>query len=84
MKKKLPGDTIILHKYTENHDHMLHCSGDTRCDGCDFYFSVWAIFVLLLPKQPEKSKFKKMKKTPGDIIVLHMCTKNNDHMMYSC
>ena len=25
-----------------------------------------------------------MKKTPGDIIVLHMCTKNNDHMMYSC
>ena len=24
-----------------------------------------------------------MKKTPGDIIILHMCIKNHDHMMYS-
>ena len=24
-----------------------------------------------------------MKKTPEDIILLHMTTKNNDHMMYS-
>ena len=24
-----------------------------------------------------------MKKMPGDIITLHMCTKNHDHMMYS-
>ena len=23
-----------------------------------------------------------MKKTPGGIIILHMCTKNYDHMMY--
>ena len=23
-----------------------------------------------------------MKKTPGDIIILHMCTKNYDQMMY--
>ena len=23
-----------------------------------------------------------MKKTPGDIIILHKCTKNNDHMLY--
>ena len=22
-KKKTPGDIIILHKYTKNHDHML-------------------------------------------------------------
>ena len=24
-----------------------------------------------------------MKKTPGGIIILHMYTKNDDHMMYS-
>ena len=24
--KKIPGDIIILHKYTKNHDHMLYCS----------------------------------------------------------
>ena len=23
-----------------------------------------------------------MKKTPGDIIILHMCTKNDDAMIY--
>ena len=23
-----------------------------------------------------------MEKAPGDIIILHMCTKNDDHMMY--
>ena len=25
---------------------------------------------------------KKMEKTPGDIIILHMCTINANHMMY--
>ena len=29
----------------------------------------------------QKSKFWNIKKFAGDII-LHMCTKNNDHMMY--
>ena len=26
--------------------------------------------------------FEKMKKTSGDIIILHKCTKNHDHMLY--
>ena len=26
MKKKTPGDIIILYKYTRNNDHMLYCS----------------------------------------------------------
>ena len=37
-------------------------------------------------KKPEKSKFwknEKKKKFPGDIIILHMCTKNHNHMRYS-
>ena len=25
-----------------------------------------------------------MKKVGGDIIILHMCTKNHNHMMYDC
>ena len=24
--KNTPEDNIILHKYTQNHDHILHCS----------------------------------------------------------
>ena len=34
-------------------------------------------FALLPPQQPEK-----MKKKPGDIIILHKCIKNHDHMLY--
>ena len=33
--KKTPGDIIILHKCTKNHDHMLHCSWDMARDGCN-------------------------------------------------
>ena len=35
------------------------------------------------PNSPKNQNFEKMKKTPGDIIILHMCTKNYDQMMYS-
>ena len=38
---------------------------------------------LLSPNSPKSQNFEKMKKTSGDIIILHMCTKSYDHMMYS-
>ena len=83
--KKTPGDIIILHKYTKNHDHMLYFPCNTTRDRCN-YFSFWAFFALLPLWQPKKSKFskrkKKMKKTLEYIIILHMCTNNYDHMMY--
>ena len=52
-------------------------------DGCNCYFSFWAIFcpLTLPPLQPKKSKLKKKQKKPGDIIILHMCTKNYDQVM---
>ena len=31
---------------------------------------------------PKNQNFKRMKITPGDIIILHMCTENYDQMMY--
>ena len=52
-------------------------------DRCNFYFSFWAIFCPFTPLTAQKIKIKKkMKKSPGDIIILHMCTKNYDQMMY--
>ena len=49
-----------------------------------FHFGLF--FALLPPPTPSNSptnqKKKKKKKTPGNIIILHMCTKNNDQMMY--
>ena len=40
--------------------------------------SFWVIFALLLPLQPRKLKLWKNGNTPGDIILLHICTKNKD------
>ena len=34
------------------------------------------------PNNPKYQNLEKVKKTPGDIITLHMCTINNNHMMY--
>ena len=46
-----------------------------------FHFGVF--FALLPPWQPKKSKFKRNeKKKTGDIIILYMCTKTYDQVMY--
>ena len=45
-----------------------------------FHFGLF--FALLTPNIPENQNLRKMKKTPGDIIILHMHTKNYDQMMY--
>ena len=46
-----------------------------------FHFGLF--LALLLPYQPKKSIKKKMKKTPRNITILHMCNKNYDQMMFS-
>ena len=40
-------------------------------------------FFALYPTNNLKNKnFEKMKKMPADIITLHKCTKNDDHMLH--
>ena len=48
-KMKKTGDIIILHNWTKNHNHMLYCSWAMARDGCNCYFSFWAIFCPLTP-----------------------------------
>ena len=80
--KNTPGDIIILQECTKNHDHMLYSSWDMVCDRCN-YFSLWVIFYTFTLLTAWKIKIKKqVKKTPGDIIIFHKCTKNYDQMMY--
>ena len=52
------------------------------CDGCNCCFWFQAIFCPFTPLTAEKKQIKSEKKTPGDIILLHMSTKNYDQMMY--
>ena len=53
------------------------------CDECNCYFSFWAILYPVTPLTAQKMKIsKKMKKTPGDIIIIHNFTKNYDYRVY--
>ena len=49
-------------------------------------FSFWTIFCPftppLTPYNPENQNFEKIKKTPGDIIILHKCNINDNHIWY--
>ena len=81
--KKKAWRYIILHKCNKNHDHMLYCSWDMALDGCNCYFSYWAIFCHFTSlTSPKNQNIKKMKKTSRDIIILHKCSKSRDHMLY--
>ena len=60
---------------------MMYGSADMECNGQKF-LSFWTIFCPLPPKQPKKLKFEKMKKTPRDIIILHMSNINDNIMIY--
>ena len=62
-RKKGPGDIIISHRCTKNHDNMLHCSWDVEHDRFN-YFSFWAIFCPFTYLTALKIKIKKkMKKS---------------------
>ena len=55
------------------------------------YKAQWMEFFVILghffpfdpPNNPKNQNFEKMKKNPGDVIILHMCTKNHDHLIYA-
>ena len=72
---------FILYTCTKNHDNMMYASWDMKCLR-NFFLSIWAIFCPFTPLMTGKVNFEKMKKTPKNIFILHMCTINYNHMMY--
>ena len=58
---------------------MIYDSWNIRCIKQTF-LSFWDIFCPFTPWQPRKSKCWEIKNIPGDIIILHMCTINDNHM----
>ena len=97
--KKVFGYVIILHMCTKNHDHMMYASWNMDATGiifCHFgpFFALlpqhwpWKLkFEKTLPfdppNNPKNQNFGKMKKMLEDIIILHLCITNDNHMMYS-
>ena len=80
--KKFAGDIIIiLHMCTKNQSY------DVRF--LRYGVRQTKIFVILghflhfyPPNNTKNQNFENMKTPPGDIIPLHMCTINKNHMMY--
>ena len=64
-------DKFTARKYFIQHLNVGHTS--------EFPFGIywWTL------KNLKNQTFEKMKKIAGDIIILHMCTKNHNHMRYS-
>ena len=78
--QKPPEHIILLHMCTINQDHK--CVVPEIWSSTDrIFWSSGAIFCPFTPLTPWKMKISKMKKNPGDIIILHKCTKNHDHLL---
>ena len=62
---------------------MMYGFWEIECDRQNF-LSFWTVFALLPTCGARKSKFwiKKKKKKPEDIIILYMCTINDNHLMH--
>ena len=71
---------IILHLRTKNLDDMICSSWAIEREGLKSV--VLGHFLRFYsPKNPKNQNFEKNKKLAGDTIILHICTKNHDHMM---
>ena len=64
---------------TINDHHMMHGSWDMECDRQNFFIILSQFLPFYLTHDPKTQNFEKI--TPGDIIILHKCTKNHDHML---
>ena len=81
--EKIPANMIILHMYTINDNHMMYGSWDMEYNGQKF-LSFWTINHPFNPLTTQVIKIlKKWNNMPGNIIILHTCTINDDHTMYS-
>ena len=61
---------------------MMYSSWDMKRDGQNF-LSFWTVLCLFTPLTTQKNKIlKNLKKAPWDIIILHMCTINDNQIMY--
>ena len=65
---------------TINEDHMMHGSCDIRRNG-QFFVILGHFLPFDPPKNSKNQNFEKMKKMPGDIMILHLSTTNDNHMM---
>ena len=72
---------FILQMCTINDSHLI-CFLRYGVQRTEFFVILDHFLPFYPPNNPKNQNFEKMIKTPGDIIILHMCTINDNHMMY--
>ena len=66
---------------SKNHNHIRYSSCYAEWDRQ--FFVILGHFLPFYPaNNPKNQNFEKMKKTPGDNIILQMCSINDNHMKY--
>ena len=80
-KKCLEISSFYRYRCIINVDHMIYGSWNIRCDRHKF-LSFWATFCLFTHLTSQKIKILKLRKTPGDIIILQICTINDNLLMH--
>ena len=78
-KKRKKKMLVLLLMCTKNCIQMMHGSWDTY--GVRQTYFVCHFLPFYSPNDPENQIFERMKKISEDIILLHMCTINKDHLM---
>ena len=78
MFKKVNVNVKISHTWEESEAQTL------KAFFCSLTTHKNKICSLTTPiNNPQKQNFEKMKKVSGDVIILHVCTKNHDHVVYA-
>ena len=80
--KKLAGAIIILHMCTKKPQSYEVQFLRYRVRQTEFFVILSHFLPFYPPNNPDNQNFDKMKKASGDVIILHMCTKHYNHMMY--
>ena len=75
-------DIILLHICTINQDHMMYGSWDIKCKRQSFFVIMGHFLHFGFPNNKKNQNLEKRNKAPGDIIILHLCTTKDGHMVY--
>ena len=75
-KKCLEILSFYTYMYTINEDHIWFLKYKVRLT------EIFDIFLTFSPLTTWKIKILTLKKTPGDILILLICTINDNHMMH--
>ena len=73
--------SFYKYMYAINEQHMIYGSWNVMCDW-EKFLSFCIIFYPLSPLTTRKIKILKLRKAPGDIIISHICTINDNHRLY--